>query len=75
MIPCGPKSKAFLAHVAVVSGTRRIAAVCEAASAWRHGRVSEMVPWPCSMSMTTKSYPERPAISARVGEKVRRKRP
>lgn len=44
MIPCGPKSKAFLAHAAVVSGTRRIAAVFAAASAWIQGRASEMLP-------------------------------
>lgn len=55
MMPCGPRSRAFLAHAAVVSGTRRMAAVPAAARAWRQGRASEMPPWPCSMSTTTKS--------------------
>ena len=55
MRPCGPRSRAFLAHVAELSGNRRIAGVFVAASAWIHASASGMPPGPCSMSTTTKS--------------------
>lgn len=74
-MPCGPRSRAFFAQVAEVSGTRRIAAVLVAFRARRQVRASEIPPGPCSMSTTAKSYPASPAISAMVGEKLRRKMP
>lgn len=55
MIPCGPRSRAFLAQAAEDSGKRRIAGVLAAARARRQSSASEIPPGPCSMSMTAKS--------------------
>src|SRR3972149_11721290 len=64
MMPAGPRSNARLISTGSLNATRTTGAAGVAASAWSWESRLSLPPMPCSMSSTTQSKPELPAISA-----------